>query len=203
MTAFMNDEVFPQIHAPKHRNPEKYRINAGTSVTNPATQTGRQGAEWFNGCHHHSRLPADFHPVIAVATVNAFSPRARVLLTRLHNGAHPILDGFSQSHVANQGNYTNKCNNNKCHKLSCYLATRLVVVKRSWTQENHWSSWVFNDVRWAEISPWHSSEHEHIIGHVCKQCGAKSTRAQMMGALLGRARSDTLYGSERWSFRSS
>lgn len=78
MMAFMR-----RIRALRHRNPEKYRLNTGRSATNPDTQTGTRGAEWFNECHHRSRLPADLRPVspiITVVTVNAFSPRARVFL---------------------------------------------------------------------------------------------------------------------------
>lgn len=82
MTAFMRHEIFTGIHAPSHRNPEKYRINRGRSATNADSQTGTQGAEWLM-----SAISADvyqliytFHlPIITVVTVNAFSPRTRVL----------------------------------------------------------------------------------------------------------------------------
>lgn len=115
-------------------------------------------------------------------------------ITELNNGSHPILDVFRSITFLNQGNVTNKC-----HKWSCSLQRHgWLELNISEGRTTKPSSWVFKDVRWAEISPRCSSGHEHVIGHVCKH-----SRTQMTGGLRGRARTDTLYRFKRWSFRSS
>lgn len=70
-------------------------------------------------------------------------------ITELNNGSHPILDVFKSITFLNQGNVTNKC-----HKWSCSLQRHgWLELNISEGRTTKPSSWVFKDVRWAEISP--------------------------------------------------